>query len=266
MLRVFAIIALAVLSTSASAARVDSPIALPSMAVPLASAFVQAKTNTKINNGFTTVAVTLDSAVTAGNLLVCAYAGSDNAPSIASSPSNTFVKAVEYTGGIPNLTIWTVKSAASGSTTVTVTIAGFEFGAVSCQEISGHDNTSDYDKAPAIGTGFGPTATSGSTGTLTQANEMAVCFVHHNTSAAVTPSGSFTEPSGGENNANRTLETSYLSVSSTSALTCGGTWSGDATWRAGIITFKDGAGGGGGPTIQAGAVNNPIRGGGWLWR
>jgi hypothetical protein len=202
-----------------------------------------------------TVATTLT--VTSGNLLVCAYAGTNNAPTIASSPSNTWVDVVTR-ASTPYGKVWSAKSAADGSTTITVTVgATFEYRAIACQEISGHDNTSDYDKAPTYGSDYGATATSGSTGTLTQADEIAVCFVHHNGTAVIAPSGSFTERA--ESNANRTFETQSQVVSATTALTCGGTWSGDQTWNAAIVTFK--AGGGAPASFIPGILNAPVRGG-----
>lgn len=138
-----------------------------------------------------------------------------------------------------NTYVW-YKVAAGGETTATMDVTGGgSYSGAHVMEFSGAASSSPLDRTATGGGSSGTTAQSGTTATLSQADEVAVAAYGLNLSF-----GSFTQASGFTSNAltrpggSISLQTSYKVVASTSAITADGTW-GFAEVDANVLaTFK----------------------------
>lgn len=204
--------------------------------------FVQSKS--AVTSFATSVAAVFTSNNVAGNALF-AIVGNDQSvtPTIADSRPNTWqALAVTINNAGVQTTIFYAMSCAAGANTVTAS-----FGATSCaasiaiMEWSGVFTTSALDKT-ATGTGFGTAATTGSTGTTSQADELLVLGTCRE--ATVTPftfaaAGSFTEAEDTGGLCPRPVQLAYQVVAATGAYAGAATLQGGSeNWSQALATFK----------------------------
>lgn len=200
----------------------------------MASLAQPAQSNTSL---LTSVAATFNQAPQAGNLLVAFVTASVGTGSIAISNAGWSAGptiAVGIAGGM--CAFYKVAAAGGGDTTVTATATLAAFMDLHIFEWDGIDNAVPLDKsATSADAGSGVTShNTGSTGTLTQANELAVCAV-----AQVTANG------GGaswNSSFNTDLTTTHLisgdlSVTATTALNPTASWTNSVRAAGLIMTF-----------------------------
>jgi hypothetical protein len=132
---------------------------------------VQSKSN---NSETSSVAVTLDSAVTAGNALIALCVVFATNPGISDNKTNTWVNdtTIWDPAGQYRQAIRSVTSAAAGSTTITLT--GDTANHLHVFEVSGLDAT-PFDKT-ATGTGTGTSLTTENTAEITVADELLIAM------------------------------------------------------------------------------------------
>jgi hypothetical protein len=207
----------------------------------LSFALVQSKSGTATSG--TTVTVTLTSSTTAGNCLVV-YAGayqSASAPTVngvtLGGSAGNFAQAVwDFVGC--DAEIWVDQNCAGGQTSVVITFAagaGSSLGMGAwVEEWSGVALTSPADKN-AVNDGTSTSPSSGSTGTLSGANELAGGVIAA-TQSITGPSSPWTNQSQLTAGGLR-LVAGHQVVSATTALTYSGTMSSGA-WTAAIVTLK----------------------------
>jgi hypothetical protein len=189
------------------------------------------------------------SATTVGNLIiVCvnSYAGTPGPSSVTDSKSNTYTRDFQFTSGSLDQTYYSAQIT-TGGTAHTVTVgAGSTVVNIDAIEVSGAATSSPFDKSASnSGTGA-PPWTSGSTGTLSQADEIVVVSVGVDTGsdaqitedATYTLIGEFVFGSTGY-----VSNTAYKIVSATTAIDH--TWTstfGANPWFATAATYKAPAG------------------------
>jgi hypothetical protein len=215
----------------------------------MAPSLVQVKSGTGTTSPIT---VTLTSATTAGNCLVVAVGEGNSTTNptvtgitLGGSADNFAIAASLKNNSDANVEIWTDQNCAGGQTSVAVSFnAGTGAGngyTVFVYEFSGVATASAVDKTNATGAASGSTWTSGSSGTLSSANEVAVGIgVGIGSAGAPTVAGP-SSPWINETaiSAARTESVSgYQVVSATTALTYSGTIS--AGRNAGVIVTLKG--------------------------
>jgi hypothetical protein len=199
----------------------------------MAIAYVQRKTASSVNG---TVAVTLDAAPTAGNLLV-GYIDSTNAGHAVFTPPANWSEAVYANVGASGFVTLCYRVAGAGeSATVSCTITGSTTANISVEEFSGIA-TALLDKTASTADGGSTTSSrsSGTTATTTAANEL--CFAVVGLGAAGTSPGwsnSYTIYDG----AAGMLVGGYLVVSSTGAQEAALSWTTPRRASGLIATFK----------------------------
>lgn len=210
-----------------------------------------------------TVSATFGASTTAGNtIVVCVSIGTGGAALTVSSvalsgSSDTFTKAVSVANGtaVIDSEIWYDSGNSGGHTVVTVTLSGaLSSGAaeVDIYEWHGLLTSAALDKTHT-GTGSSVTSwSSGSSGTLIQANEVAFGTVSTFVSSATItgPSSPWTNEPQLNGSASYAQMSGYQQVSSTAALTYNGTLSASAFYACCIATFKLAAAGGGVPLMM----------------
>lgn len=141
-----------------------------------------------------------------------------------------------------NAAIWYDKNCAGGSTAIAITMgSGSGTGPVTsfyCLEFSGVDTVSPLDKT-GTGTLNGNAASwsSGSSGTLSQANEVGIgCVNSASTTTLTTPGSPWNELA--QVNTNPKFAVGYQVVSATTALTYNGTIGAATTYGVCLITLK----------------------------
>ena len=208
----------------------------------MAISVVQTQSNSATSGTTVTITVT---ATTGGNTLIVT-AGDSNSDTVSSvtlgAANLAQAVAAADPGGNIHAEIWYLDNISSGQTTVTVTFSGsVTHAAAVAYEVSGIGGGS-LDKTSGNGqSGSSPVSwTSNSTGTLTQASEIAVgaCFFGTLGSSITGPSSPWTNvrvPASGNS-----IESGYNIVSATTALAYTGTATGSGTVRtaAVIATFK----------------------------
>jgi hypothetical protein len=195
----------------------------------------------------TTLTVTLGSSTTAGNCLVVCIGTQE-------STSNPTVSGITLGGGADNFAaantaysntainaaIWADPNCAGGQTSVVITLTGGAgvnpHAAAWVMEWSGLVTSSVVDKAPAGVNGSGTSWSSGSTGTLTQASEVAI-GVAYTGGTLTTPGSPWTElsqlaPGFGH------LGAGYQVVSAATALTYNGTCGAGSSYGTCIVTLN----------------------------
>lgn len=217
--------------------------------------------STTENSGDTNVALTVGSAVSIGDHVIAYFCEDENRTlsSIADSKGNTWAIDVQVTntfsGGTTGrcIAICSAKitSALTTSDTITATHSGGggtvkSLGAFS---VSGLDTTAHKDLT-STGTGNNGTAwTTGSTGTLSQADELVVTACSGTINNVTNNPGTWTEILD-RFDTDLALAAQYKIVSATTAQTGAGTWSNNVDWAAAIVTYKAAGGGGGGVTVK----------------
>lgn len=206
-----------------------------------------------------TIAITLTANVPAGSTLILfsnvlgALAVQTPVSSVADAASNPWAVGLNkgQGGGPEDTDIWfgRMNTGLSSGGTVTVTysgVGGLGQGIASLAYVTGLDTTSPLDKAVgAVGSSTAPS--SGTSGTLTQANEICIGVVgRYNAASTVTLTsiGSFTAMTKQQNSAGTTRCTvwpAYQIVSATTAQTYSGTLSVTGAWEAIQITLKGAA-------------------------
>lgn len=168
-------------------------------------AFVQAKSSGVSLPSATTVAVTLDANVGAGNLLVVNVSWdntgfpTDTISSIADTQSDTFTQigAALHTVNDQSSSFYYVKNAIAGACTVTVTFLGSRsFRSVAVAEYSGIDTAAPLDVSSTsenVAVTTGTDALTTSSVTPGQANSLIVGMIMCDGLAGVTPGTGYTE-------------------------------------------------------------------------
>lgn len=200
--------------------------------------------------------LTIDSAPSAGNRLVLIASNEDARPTaVADNAGNTWVKLADpsTTGGAHNSTVWTAHLA-SVPTTITVTkaAAGDRPTVAGCIEISGVDaanDTSCLATAVVNNSGTGTSCSTGTSGTPSQDDCIAVGFWDNNDGKTFSAqTNSFTEAvdvgatGGGAGTPHVSLAYKVLTAAATQECTATRTSGAGVNWSAGMIVFK-GAGG-----------------------
>lgn len=187
-------------------------------------------------------------ATTSGNLIEVTVgfrpANAGESVTVSDNKGNTYVRAVVCPASPASFDFvvekWYAKNIVGGSShQVTVTQSGSNNTAVAfAEEISGLDTSAPLDKT-AIGTTFASSVTTASTGTLSQADEFATTGCYAQGANDPTVGGAFTSLGAGVSvGSNNYVESAYLVVSATTALTATWTTSGSATLSAVIVTYK----------------------------
>lgn len=211
----------------------------------MTATLVQSKSATGTSG--TSLTVTLNSPTTAGNCLIaCAGTVDATNPTISGitlggSAGNWASGNTAYNNSYINAGIWIDPNCAGGQTSVVISFAGDSGGGpvtdAWVMEWSGLALTSPVDKAPAGSNGGASSWSSGSTGTLSQANELAIGVVYYQTSGSLTTPGSpWTELA--QVGATNLLGVGYQVVSATTALTYSGTGTGGGSYGTCILTLK----------------------------
>lgn len=138
-------------------------------------AIVRVQSKTAANAVATTISVTLDSTPTDGNFLVL-FVGdlgaTANRVTSISQTGATWVRAVQATNALGSQgEIWYAENIASASTSITVNLAASLAAGCVVAEYSGIAIASTLDKT-ASSTGSGPPASTGTTATTAQAQEL----------------------------------------------------------------------------------------------
>lgn len=206
-----------------------------------------------------TIPITLTANVPAGSTLILfsnvlgALAVQTPVSSVADAASNPWAVGLNKGQGTgpEDTDIWfgRMNTGLSSGGTVTVTyggVGGLGQGIASLAYVTGLDTTSPLDKAVgAVGSSTAPS--SGTSGTLSQANEICIGVVgRYNAASTVTLTsiGSFTAMTKQQNSAGTTRCTvwpAYQIVSATTAQTYSGTLSVTGAWEAIQITLKGAA-------------------------
>ncbi len=192
--------------------------------------------------GATTINITTANNIAAGDLVFCGFhAGGASLPSLSSVSvgSNTLARAVNVTSGATVVELWYVANAAAvaAGQTMTVTFSALVGGGPAAEAcagtVSGIATSLPLDKTASQATIT--TSPSVSSGTLSQASEIAIGFAVQNST--------YTESAGFANLNNVTqsgdvAELSYQVVASTASVTYAPTWSGSALAETLLATFK----------------------------
>lgn len=211
------------------------------------AAFVQSKQN--FNSG-TTVSITFDSNVTAGNLIpVALYTDGDlTLDSVADNLGNTYTAVLTKVGGTSGAPFaWSLyaKNINGGACTITATFSGSGFHEIFAHEVSGADTSAPLDKSASNeqnSPGTGPNAVTSTAVTTTADGEYIFGFATGTQNNTVSTGTGFT----GRLTAFATsctedkIQTSAGSIAATFTL---GT---DMPTISIIMTFKAAGGGGGG--------------------
>ena len=211
------------------------------MTIALAQAAVQNK-----GTGVTNITVTLGAGTTAGNTLIVAFcstvavAGSNPVTLGGSATNATQRVAEENSSGPAWAYIYEIYNIAGGQTAVKLTMGSSASILGTVFEVSGLVATGAFDKSNKGTSTSAATFSSGSSGTLSQANEFVVGIVADNSQA----SNTFTGPSSPWTNEAQQQETAvnelcgYQIVSATTALTYSGTSTGNEFSASAIATFE----------------------------
>jgi hypothetical protein len=211
----------------------------------MAISLVQAKSAT--GTSATSLTVTLNSNTTAGNCLVVCVGTEESTDNptvsgitLGGSAGNFASASTAYNNTYINAAIWIDPDCAGGQTSVVISMTGGTgSGPAICawvMEFSGVATSAPLDKAPAGQNNQAATWTSGSTGTLSQASEIAIGCVYIDGSP-VTPGSPWTELALVDESGYY-LAVGYQVVSATTALTYNGTTSGSDYYGSCIITLK----------------------------
>lgn len=200
----------------------------------MAPSLVQSKSATGTSG--TSLTVTLTSNTTAGNCLVVTIGTLENTDNptvsgitLGGSADNWAAGNTAYSNADANAAIWVDPGCAGGQTSVVISMTGGAGGstqiAAYVMEWSGLATSSVVDKHPAGQNAQASSWTSGSSGTLTQAVEVAIGVIYADGSGTLTTPGSPWTELAQVTTTSCKLGTGYQVTSATTALTYSGTTS-----------------------------------------
>ena len=189
--------------------------------------------------------------VAAGNTMIVSFAintTSASAVTVSDTKGNTYTQdanILNSAGSIRTLVFSApVNTALVSGNTITVAYPSATTKAVSIYYVSGLVSASPADKS-ATATGNDTTPSSGTTATLSQANELcwgAIGGAYHATTTFTAGSGYTALTSslgdGGSSSSSATIQPEYQIVSTTTATSAGATLSATREWAAAIVTYK----------------------------
>ena len=189
--------------------------------------------------------------VAAGNTIIVSFAintTSASAVTVADTKGNNYTQdanILNSAGSIRTMVFSApVTTALVSGNTITVTYPSATTKAVSIYYVSGLVSSAPADKSVAA-TGNSTTPSSGSTATLSQANELcwgAIGGAYHATTTFTVGSGYTALTSslgdGGSSSSSATIQPEYQIVSATTATSAGATLSATREWAAAIVTYK----------------------------
>jgi hypothetical protein len=183
------------------------------------------------------------SATTVGNLIIVClntYTGVPGTTAITDAKGNTYTRDFQYAVGLLTQTYYSAPIT-TGGTAHTITIgAGFEIANLDAVEVSGAATSSPFDKS-ASNTATSTAYSTGSTGTLTQADEIVIVSVGVDTgdTATITEDASYTLIGEMESGSFYVSNTAYKIVSATTAINHAWTTTFVSTlWFATAATYK----------------------------
>jgi hypothetical protein len=177
----------------------------------------------------------------AGNTIV-AFCGSQNVTrtfTVADGVNGAYNVDVFYNAARASIAIASFPGIAGGNVTITSTISGAAATTdILVEEWSGFVTPTPLDQAPA-GTSnvSATTGTTLTTGTLAQANEVALAMLFAPTGSAVVASSPYTSDSANSGS----IGVGWLATVSTAAQSATFTWTVSSVWAALIATYKLGA-------------------------
>ena len=234
----------------------------------MAWAYVQGKITGSDSTTDTTIAVTMDSAVTAGNLLVVDVGwGSDTITASVAGNGNT------YTSIVKNQNVsqgahekFYAKNVNGGATTVTVTFSStIGFRDIAVTEYSGLDTTAPLDQSTSnIGTSTDdPSTDDASAGpvTTTTNDQLIHGAIKYGSVVNVTvvAGTAFTQRLNQQGAATVTQQAEDRLLATAGSVTALWTTTGTQNYIATLATFKLAAGGGGTPPIPASPMQSALR-------
>ena len=217
----------------------------------MALTFVQSDHNDVA--GGSSVAITFDSTPTAGNLIVVC-AGIDGADpgttAVADNKGNTYTRdVIDTQGGARTAIYWAKDIATSATHTVTFTPGGASFAYITAYEFSGGDTSTQPDTTAGTGGATGTSISSGTSGTTTIADCVAMSTIgtDQGNTDTINPEAGYTTPGAGkgenENGAGFYANSSaYKVLTGTGTEECTWTLGGSHTASACISVFRGTAG------------------------
>lgn len=216
----------------------------------MAAAFVQGTSGTQHGVSIASVTSTnFASSVVAGHLLVALVASaagaSGDVSSVTDTAGNTYTKILEFTTLNLDITVWIVWNCIGGASfnvTGHVGAVGTNDASIVVQEFSGVMRSANpFDKSKSA-TGTSTSPNSGATATTTQATELIVGVLAHEstTTTIVTGSGYSALTTASLANCSAALESQVVAVTGAQTATFGLTAS--RPWGCGVVTIKDSAG------------------------
>lgn len=224
----------------------------------MAAAIVQETISALQPSATTSVNLSFSSPVSSGNLIVVrvGFRIGSTSPitvTVSDNAGNSYAQAVAPGTGtfVYTTTIVYAKNVTGGSITVTVALSAAVTNnwSAAITEVSGCDTAAPRDKTAKSDNGFSNSASTGSTGTLTQANEIALSCLLLGSVVTPTEGGGFTRGAS-----NTQAFTGYDVVAATTALNATWSLSGSTSWAASVATFIAAAGGGGTPVALSGLI------------
>jgi hypothetical protein len=191
------------------------------------------------DTGSTSVSILIGAAVNAGDLIVVVLKVANSATiTTASDTAGDTFSIGDNTAAVRSKYVYVANAAgmAAGSN-ITVNFSASASASAVAFAVSGIANASPVDKTNNIATGTGTSATSVSTGTLAQADELVIGILANSTNiTAFVPGGSFTTIS-----TSTVLSTAYQIVASTAAVSWAPSWTSSTTYDSDVISFKGAA-------------------------
>jgi hypothetical protein len=214
----------------------------------MALAVVQVQHNYPLTGGSASNAVTFPSATTVGNravAIVHSYPNPPGATAVTDNKGNTWTRDFATASGPIAFSVYSAPITTGGTShIVTAAVAGADIINHDVIEVSGGATGTWLDKT-AANSGTGTAYTTGSTGTLTQADEIVFVSVGVDTgdSQTITPDATYTLLATQPNGAGYVSSGAYKIVSVTTAINHAWTTTfGSSGWFAGAVTYKATAG------------------------
>lgn len=221
----------------------------------MAATRVQSKTGTTSPGA--TLNITLDSNVTAGNLLTAQVSvyNSLNTAICTVTGGGTWTTHVTAQNSANSVHIASAENATGGATTVTITITGSigdRYVTAVVEEWSGVPTTGVFDVS-ASNTGTGTSVTTGTTAAKAQNNELVLALVGCAGDNAAVMTGFSTSYLLNNSASFQPIGAGYKSVNASGTESASVTLGGSEDWAAAIATFKE-TSGGGAFDLEAGAI------------
>ena len=211
----------------------------------MAATRVQSKTGTTSPGA--TLNITLDSNVTAGNLLTAQVSvyNTLNTAICTVTGGGTWNTHVSNQNGANSVHIASAENATGGATTVTITITGSigdRYVTAVVEEWSGVPTTGVFDVS-ASNTGTGTSVTTGTTAAKAQNNELVLALVGCAGDNAAVMTGFSTSYLLNNSASFQSIGACYKSVNASGTESASVTLGGSEDWAAAIATFKEASGG-----------------------